>query len=101
MTVLQGQSAVTSKLTNTSDLNIPQVWERKIQQIIHDNRMLYEPWIESASSFNEIRDRLKGRGYTDLPMGASPLLKMESYSKAPNADTSSCNISRTMIRKKK
>lgn len=63
--------------------------------------MLYEPWIESASSFEEIRSRLKERGFTDIPMGCTPLLDMEGYIKAPKADTSSCAIKKTMTRKKK
>ncbi len=63
--------------------------------------MLYEPWIESAKDYNELRERLIGRGFSNVPMGVNPLLKMEAYSKAPKADTSSCNIKRTMLRKAK
>ncbi len=63
--------------------------------------MLYEPWVETASNYNELRERLKGRGYTDLAMGANPLLQMSAYAKAPKADTSSCQVSKTMLRKKK
>jgi hypothetical protein len=76
------------------------VWEKKIQQIIYENRMLYEPWIESAQDFNDLKTRLGGRGYTDLPMGTIPLLNMAAYTKAPKADTSSCKVKKTMLRKK-
>lgn len=61
--------------------------------------MLYEPWIETATNFNELRERLKGRGYSDIPMGASPMLDFQAYTVAPVADTSSCKIRKTMIRK--
>lgn len=77
------------------------VWERKIFQIIHDNRMLYEPRMETAKSFNELSSRLKHRGFSDIPMGATPLLNLAAYKKAPVADTSSVKINKTMIRKKK
>lgn len=63
--------------------------------------MLYEPWVETASSYNDLRDRLKTRGYTNLPMGENPMLRLGGYSKAPMANTSDCEVVRTMIRKKK
>lgn len=101
ITVLQGDSVVTAKLEDVSSLKLPQVWERRIEQIIHDNRMLYEPWLESATDFEELKTRLKGRGFTNLPMGATPLLDMAAYAKAPKADTSGCQVRKTMIRKAK
>lgn len=55
ITVLQGESIVTSRVTDLSNLKLPQIWERRIYQIIYDNRMLYEPWIEAATDFNELR----------------------------------------------
>lgn len=82
-----------------SELDLPMVWERKIGQIIHDNRMLYEPRMETATSFNELRSRLRHRGFRDLPMGASPLLNLSDNK--PVADTSSAKVKKTMIRKKK
>ncbi len=62
--------------------------------------MLYEPWIESAVDYNELKSRLIGRGYTDLSTGITPLLDMEGYVKAPVANTSSCQVCKTMLRKK-
>lgn len=61
--------------------------------------MLYEPWVETAKDFNELRDRLKGRAFTDLPMGATPLLDLDGYAKAPQADVSSLDVRKTMLRK--
>ncbi len=101
ITVLNGQSIITSRVEDLSMLKLPQYWERQIQQIVHDHRMLYEPWIESAVDLNELRLRLHGRGFAHIPAGLNPLLRLEGYSKAPIADTSSCDVQRTMIRKKK
>jgi hypothetical protein len=92
---------VNDRLSSLEQLNLPQVWEQKISQIVHDNRMLYEPRLETATDFEELRGRLKGRGYTNLPTAAIPLLHMRAYSKAPMADTSSCKVRKTMIRRKK
>lgn len=84
-----------------TELALPMVWERKIVQIIHDNRMLYEPRMETATSFNELASRLKHRGFSQIPLGVTPLLNLSAYAKAPVADTSSVKIKKTMIRKNK
>ena len=99
LTILTGESIVTARLTDIKTLKLPQLWEVKIQQLIHENRMLYEPWVESAKNYNELRDRLKNRGFRDLPMGPNPMLDIAAYTSAPKADTSSFKIRRTMIRK--
>lgn len=101
MTILKGESVVSSKITDLSILKLPQVWERKIQQIVYDNRMLYELWLESANNYGELRQRLKDRGFTNLPFGSSPLLNMGEQGKPPKAETSSCDVKKTMLRRKK
>lgn len=63
--------------------------------------MLYEPWIESAKDFEDLKQRLKGRGFSDLPMGLTVLLDLPSYQNAPKADTSSCKVRKTMMQKQK
>lgn len=91
---------VTSPLNDLSILKLPQTWDKRIQQIIFDNRMLYEPWIESAKNFNELKSRLQSRGFSDVSSGVNPLLDLAAYSKAPIADTSECHVRKTMMRKK-
>jgi hypothetical protein len=63
--------------------------------------MLYEPWVESARDYDEIRIRLRNRGFSEVAIGYNPILKMSAYKNAPVADTSTCKIQRTMIRKQK
>ena len=101
ITVLQSKEPTNAPVQDLSELNLPQKWEQEISQIIHDNRMLYTPHMETAADYNELRERLKGRGYTDIPMGAVPALHLQAYKKAPAADTSSCKVKKTMLRKKK
>lgn len=62
--------------------------------------MLYEPWVETAASYTELRERLMERGFKEIPIGISPMLNFESYDKAPIANTSGCDVQRTMLRKK-
>ena len=77
------------------------VWQKKIEKIIEDNKLLYEPWMETANNYNEIREQYKKRGFTNIPMGATPLLDFKAYARAPIANTSSVKVRRTMLRKRK
>jgi len=81
--------------------DLPPVWQREIQQIIHDNRMLYEPIMESANNYNELRERLKVRGYTNLPMGASQMINVLKYGRPPSANVSSVKSRKIMLQKRK
>jgi len=42
------------------------ILDGQITQIIYDARMLWEPWVESANTFEELRASLKIRGYTNI-----------------------------------
>jgi len=101
VTVLQTEQSVNAPLKDLEELNLPATWQRQIARIIQDNAMLYEPRLETAKDFNELRERLRNRGFSHLPMGAVPLLHLQAYKKAPVADTSSCKVRTTMLRKKK
>lgn len=100
ITILQSNQVVNSNLTDIKSLKLPVVWEKTISQIIYDNRMSYEPRLETANSFEELRNRLKNRGFKNLIIGVSPLLNFDAYTKAPVADTSFLPIKKTMLRKK-
>lgn len=99
VTILQSEKSVCGRLESLEELKLPLAWQRQISQIIHDHRMLYEPMVETAKDFNDLRQTLKHRGYSNIPMGATPLLDFKAYIKAPVADASSVKVRRTMIRK--
>jgi len=104
VTILQGNgnSIITSRVTNISELKLPQLWDSQIKKIVHDNRMLYEPWIESAFNYKELKERLLGRGYKNLPMGPNPMLNIFVNPKeAPKIESSNFKLKRTMTRKLK
>jgi hypothetical protein len=71
-----------------------------VGKILNDNKMLYEARLETAASYNELRDRLKERGFTNLPMGEIPMIHFTNVHKAPKANTSGCKVVKTMLRKK-
>ena len=80
---------------------MPPIWQAEIQKMINDNHMLYTPWIESAPNYNTLRNRLKDKGFSKLPMGASQMINLLQFGKIPNANISSVDIKRTMIQKRK
>lgn len=100
VTILQTSTTTCSRLTDVKTLSLPQMWERKITQIIHEHRMHFEPWIETASDFNQLRQKLAARGYTNLPATSSPLLTMQAYSSAPVAQPTKAT-QRVMLQKLK
>lgn len=99
LAVLQSPKTVSGCLTDLSELNLTPVYLKKIQQLINDNRMLYEPMMETASDYGELRAKLRGRGFSEIPLGLCPLIKIDSTNKIPIAETSSCVVKRTMLRK--
>jgi len=100
ITILTGESIVSSRLTDIKFLKLTQLLESKVQNLIYDNRILYEPWIESAKDYNELKDRLKKRGFTNLPMGPNTMLNI-NQGNIEKVETSNFKIRKTMIRKAK
>lgn len=99
VTVLQTERDVNSGLTDLKELNLPPAWEQEIRKIIYDNRMRYEPKMQTATSYHDLREKLKSQGHTGVPNSATPLLNFSAYQAAPVANTTSCNVKRTMLRK--
>jgi len=99
ITILNGKSVVLSRITDLSQLKLPIRWQVQIQEIIYNNRTHYEPWIESAEDYSELRKKLKKRGFGKISGMPSVMLRFED-GKIPQANISSCKIKRTMLRKK-
>lgn len=77
------------------------MWERKIYQLIFNNRMNYEPWIETAKDFEDLKLSLRERGYVNLPNGPNLMLDLDAYSKAPEPEIKEFSRVKTMLRRKK
>jgi hypothetical protein len=101
ITVLQSDQPVNSDVSDLEELQLPATWQHQIQRIIHDNRMLFQPRVETAMNYEELKKTLKARGFKNMPMGVCPMLHLSGYVKAPVANTSSCKVQKTMLRKLK
>jgi hypothetical protein len=83
-----------------SSLELPKNWKNQIERVIYQNRMLYEPRMETADTFQDLKSRLKERGYHSLPLGNVVMLNLGGGTKkAPVANTSSYKAVKTMLRK--
>ena len=94
----QGTSQMATRIDNLAAL-IPPELAGPINQIIYDSRMMWEPWIESADSYNDLRASLKMRGYSGVPVSPQPEYSPAATQK-PIVDTSSLPQRTTMLRKK-
>lgn len=69
---LRSPSILPSRYDNLNALGVPEPYLSAIQQVIVDNRLLWEPWVETADSYNELKVSLKNRGYNNLPTSGKP-----------------------------
>jgi hypothetical protein len=100
VTVLSGPVTPMTRLPDVGVLNLPLDMAREITDLIHQDRMMYEPWVETAGSYQELKKRLEERGYSDLPIHTSPLYRDTSLSR-PQAATPPQARNRTMVQKPK
>lgn len=93
-----GRKQLPIRIDDVNSLQLPVIWQTQLNQIIFEQRMLWEPWLESADSYDELRAMLKVRGYTNIPINAQLELNFA------NLQTPSINVSHliqrtTMLRK--
>ena len=60
-----------TRIIDLKQLNLPDKMFNSIEKEIKDNRMMYEPWIQSSKSFNDFRQSLIKRGYSNIPLQQS------------------------------
>lgn len=57
-----------TKIDNIENFQFSNEIKNSLYLEVEKNKLLYEPYIESASSFNELKQSLKKRGYKNLPL---------------------------------
>lgn len=92
---LQGQDMLPTRLESVESLNLPVSVTNQINQIVYESRMLWEPWIESSDQFEDLRAKLRLRGFFNIPLSSQPEISF-TYS------TNLINLPKktTMIRKR-
>lgn len=95
LTVVKGNKCPPMKIKDVNDLKLPEELTDTLKQSIEENKMLWEPWIESANDFQELRNNLKKRGIKKPPMHSAPGHKPSNVEIKTNN-----NKSKSMLRKK-
>lgn len=95
----KGKKIMPTRVLNLPDLKLPTDYQDVLSKIIYDNRMMYEPWMESASNYASLRDQLKSRGYTNIPLTNLQEYGNTSRTTAPEIYTKNIPQIRTMVRK--
>ena len=62
--------------------------------------MQYEPWVDTVGSYLELSKLLQERGFVNIPMGPSDLLKIDRTKEIPVADTKEIKPIKVMSQKK-
>jgi hypothetical protein len=63
------------KITDIKQLGIPHNLIEEFQRLVYDNRMLYELWIESAKDYQNLKDNLRKRGFSNLSLTEHPITR--------------------------
>jgi len=73
VTVFQGKSTVL-KVGDLQSLGLPHPWLSALENATQPYRRCYDLWMESAEDVVALRETLKRRGFTRLPVFPGPLL---------------------------
>lgn len=96
----RGKEAVSpTRIKELTELNLPPANTQKLNEIIYDSRLEWEPWIESADSFDNIKEKIKKRGYANLPISFIPEVGSNNITLTPEIYTSSLNKTKIMTRR--
>lgn len=90
-----------TRIIDIKTLNLSSGLEASLSHTIYENRMLWEVWLESANDYEQLKQMLRQRGYTDIPIHSAPLhLAVNSSNKMTALDTKRVTPTKTMLRKK-
>ena len=70
----QSSVELNSRITNLKSLNLPVAIEKQLEEIAYTNRMDWELWIETVDSYENLRNHLYKRGYSNISINPIPML---------------------------
>lgn len=85
-----------TKLDSIRKLTLPLSWESRIFDYIEQNKINWEPWVQTETNFEALKAQLKKRGYSDIPSNGQPMIPI-----APIliVNVNNFEIKKSMIRK--
>ena len=100
VTVLEGPECPPIRLTDLKSLQLPVAISESVERILYENRMYWEPWIESADSYQALRKKLQARGFQGLYPSCKPIFDGTSLLSPPKADMKKHPEKKTMVTRK-
>lgn len=68
-----------TRLSDSSQLGLPSEEAIGLQRIFDENQMEWEPWLETAKDYVELKNRLEKRNYKNVPGSCKPIHKSYAY----------------------
>lgn len=93
-----GKPILATRINDVGLLRLPTEWTTGLNQLIYDNRMDWEPFIEHANTYEELTLALLKRGYSNVPISPQPELSSSNLG-APTINSSSLPDKKVMLRK--
>lgn len=91
---------MTARITDVKQLNLDPKWDQRLSRIMYENRMDYELFVEHADDYQELRDKLKKKGYGNIPASCNfSFPEMVSYHKPESAKVKTLSKVTTMTRR--
>jgi hypothetical protein len=90
-----------SRVSNIADLKLPTSLDRDISNTVYNDRMHWEPWIQSAENYGILRESLKKRRFRNIPMVPDPLHPIGGFGKIREPKTANFPKRKVMLKKKK
>lgn len=80
ITILDG-SCPTKKITKVSDLSLPPKLSQLVENMVYENRMMWELWIETADTIHDLLASLAKRGIALFPIKCHPAIRLSDIDK--------------------
>jgi hypothetical protein len=81
LSIFPGTSLAPARITDVKNLHLPPALEAAVANTAYTNRFLWEVWVESATNFRTLKEKLSKRGYQNLPIQANPIHPTGIYCK--------------------
>lgn len=65
--LFNGPEVASLRVNDITKYNLPDELTKLIETEIQENKMLWEPWIESSDNYEGLKNKLRKRGYKNVP----------------------------------
>ena len=74
VTPLKSKNKIYSRIEKLTSLGLSAAWEKQISNVVYENRMMWELWVETAKDWETLKKALRKRGYRNVPNHSGPMI---------------------------